>query len=175
MTYQHGLGVGLECNDATRNTFLEVARGGWLQAHVLFIDGEPCAFQHGVAYGRKYFIEQMGFDPKWKDHNVGSVLFLHVLEGLCGGNGDGCTIDFGFGDANYKRSYGTQCWNEASFYVFAPRWRPILVNLLTSSATCLSNGLARLLQKTGLIGRLKRRWRESLQKQAEKQECGDGG
>jgi CelD/BcsL family acetyltransferase involved in cellulose biosynthesis len=161
-TYQHGLGCGLENDERTRDLVKIVARQGWLRGHVMFLDGRPCAFQHAVIYRGSYFLEQIGFDPKWKDLNVGTVLFLEALQDLCRDRGGAKVIDFGFGEADYKRSYGDRHWNDASFYLFAPRVRPILANVVFSGTTGLSSGLAHLLEKTGAVGWLKRRWRDQL-------------
>ena len=137
----------------------------------MFLEGEPCAFQYGVIYRGSYFLEQIGFDPKWKDLNVGTVLFLEALQDLCTDSGGAEVIDFGFGEADYKRSYGDKCWTDASFYLFAPRVRPILANLIFSGTTGLSTGLAHVLEKTGAVGWIKRRWRDRLrQKEPEAQD-----
>ena len=170
-TYQHGLGCGLENNEQTRDLLKNVARKGGLRGHVMFVEGEPCAFQYGVIYRGSYFLEQIGFDPKWKDLNVGTVLFLEALQDLCTDSGGAEVIDFGFGEADYKRSYGDKCWTDASFYLFAPRVRPILANLIFSGTTGLSTGLAHVLEKTGAVGWIKRRWRDRLrQKEPEAQD-----
>jgi CelD/BcsL family acetyltransferase involved in cellulose biosynthesis len=167
-TYQHGLGCGLENNEQTRDLLKNVARKGWLRGHVMFLEGVPCAFQHGVVYRGSYFLEQIGFDPTWKDLNVGTVLFLEALQDLCTDGSGAKVIDFGFGEADYKRSYGDKYWTDASFYLFAPRLRPILANVVFSGTTGLSTGLAHVLEKTGAIGWIKRRWRDRLRhKEAE--------
>jgi CelD/BcsL family acetyltransferase involved in cellulose biosynthesis len=170
-TYQHGLGCGLENNEQTRDLLKNVASKGGLRGHVMFVDGEPCAFQYGVIYRGSYFLEQIGFDPKWKDLNVGTVLFLEALQDLCSDSGGAEVIDFGFGEADYKRSYADKCWTDASFYLFAPRVRPVLANLIFSGTTGLSTGLAHILEKTGAVGWIKRRWRDRLrQKEPETQD-----
>jgi CelD/BcsL family acetyltransferase involved in cellulose biosynthesis len=163
-TYQHGLGCGLENDERTRDLIRNTAQKGWWRGHVMFLDGQPCAFQLGAIYRGSYFLEQIGFDPKWKDLNVGTVLFLAALEDLCQDNGGAKTIDFGFGEADYKKYYGDKCWTDASFYLFAPRLRPLLANLVFSGTSGLSLGLAHVLEKTGAIGWIKRRWRHRLSK-----------
>lgn len=164
-TYQAGLGCGLRNDEQTRDLMRTVAKRGWLRGHVLFLDGQPCAFQHGVIYRESYFLEQIGFDPKWKDLNVGTVLFLEALQDLCRDRSGAQVIDFGFGEADYKRCYGDKCWTDTVFYLFAPRVRPLLTNLAVSGTTGLSQGLARLLETAGAAGRLKRYWRRRLEKQ----------
>ncbi|MCL5280981.1 MAG: GNAT family N-acetyltransferase, partial [Planctomycetes bacterium] len=166
-TYQQALGCGLGKDERTRDLLGQLAQEGWLRSYVLFLDGTPCAFQHGAVYRGSYFLEQIGFDPKWKEFNVGTVLFLRALEDLCQDRNGTKIIDFGFGEADYKRCYGDNCWTDVQFYLFAPRVRPILANLVFSGTRGLSAGLARVLARTGLIRRVKRLWRDRLRQESE--------
>ncbi len=168
-TYQHALGTGLEDNESTRDLLRAPAGEGRFRGDILFVDGEPTAYQYGLIYRSQYLFEKRGFDPKWKALNVGTVLFLRVLRDLCDNKAGPRVIDFGFGDADYKRSYCDKCWDEASFYVFAPRMLPILTNLMYSGVTGLSNTLVRFFEKTGWIRRIKRFWRDLLQKQPQQE------
>jgi hypothetical protein len=165
-TYQHALGSGIVYDRNLRSLMRHIARRGWLRGHILFLDGEPCAFQYGVVYRGQYFLEQMGFDPRWKDQCVGTYLFLHVLRELCRPDSGVRTIDFGSGDADYKSSYGDNEWKEAHVFVFAPHLYPISVNLLRTSITGLNLGIQRMVDKVGVTNWLKRTWRNRLQKPA---------
>jgi len=72
-------------------------------------------------------------------------------------------MDFGFGDAQYKRSYGNESWQEAAaVYLFAPRFYPLLVNMLTSLNSGMNLFLVWLLRKTSLFAWVKRTWRRQL-------------
>jgi len=165
-TYQAGLGVGIVDNRQTREILDVAARRGWLRLSILYIKGEPCAFQVGLLYGETYFLEQLGFHPKWTPWNVGTVLFNKVLEDLCR-NPSISGFNFGFGDAQYKRSYGNECWSEAPVCIFAPRPYPLLVNALQSSTAGVSLGMQYVLDRTGLTAWIKRRWRNVLQDNSE--------
>lgn len=171
-TYQHALGTGLDDSESMRDILRVAAGEGRFQGDILFVDGEPAAYQYGLIYRSQYLFEKRGFDPQWKALNVGTVLFLHVLRDLCDDKTGPRVIDFGFGDADYKRSYCDKSWNEASFYVFAPRPVPILTNLMYSGMTGLSHGLTRFCEKAGLIRRIKRVWRNLLQKQPQQEKAG---
>ena len=162
-TYQHGLGCGFADNSRTRVLLTTAARRSWLRMSVLSINGEPGAFQIGLHYGKKYILQQIGFVPKWGRLEVGTVLFLRVLEHICA-DPDIEFIDFGFGNAEYKQHYGDTQWQEASVYIFAPRLYPVLINILQSSMMGLSLVLECILDKIGSTGWVKRRWRNLLQK-----------
>lgn len=161
-TYQSSLGSGFVDNARNRTLMRTAAKSGWLRAHILFITDEPCAFQLGLHYGRTYFLEQIGFDPHWKRFNAGTVLFVKVLEELCRDHTVDY-LDFGFGEANYKQSYGNEKWFETSVYIFAPRLYPIFINTLRSSMMGLNLGLEYVSNKAGFVGWFKRYWRDLLE------------
>jgi hypothetical protein len=166
-TYQAGLGVGIVDDRQTRKILDVSARHGWLRMSILYIKDEPCAFQLGLQYGQTYFLEQLGFLPKWTRWNVGTVLFNKILEDLCR-DPSVERFNFGFGDAQYKRSYGSECWSEASVCIFAPRAYPLLVNALESSTAGLSFGIQYVLDRTNLAGWIKRKWRGLLRPKSSK-------
>jgi hypothetical protein len=162
-TYQYGLGVGFVDTQQTHILLNAAAAKGWLRCHVLYVNEEPVAFDYNLKYGRAYFGELTGYDPKWKDFNVGTVTMLKVLEILCQ---EGTTdyFDFGFGDAEYKKSYTNECWQEvAETYIFALRFYPLLINLLNSINSALASALTWTMQKIKLFAWIKRLWRRSLQ------------
>lgn len=160
-TYQHGLGCGFIDNPRTRVLLTTAARRSWLRISVLYVNGEPGAFQVGLHYVKKYILEQIGFDPKWGRLEVGTVLFLRVLEHICA-DPDIEFVDFSFGDADYKRSYGDERWQEASGYIFAPRLYPITVNAARTFFTSVNSALKYILSKAAVAGRVKRFWRDTL-------------
>ena len=166
-TYQNAMGKGLEDNPKTLSLMETSAKSGWLRTHILFVAEEPCAFQIGLQYGRTYFLEQIGYDPDWKQYNVGTVLFLRVLENLCG-NPQIDLIDFGFGDADYKQQYGDKTWPEASVYIVAPRIYPIFVNLAQCIIRATHILLSYLATRTGIYQWVKRTWRVVLQQKSVK-------
>lgn len=72
-------------------------------------------------------------------------------------------IDFYFGDAWYKKHYGTGHWSEACAYIFAPRLHPIFINMLRSSTMRVNSGLGYVVGKIGAGDWIKRQWRNCLQ------------
>lgn len=168
-TYQTQLDGGFVDNDYTRDMLKLAAKQGWLRAYVLFIGEEPSAFELALRYGKSYFGLYTGFDPKWKQFRVGTVLFLNFLESICG-DPKASFFDFGFGDAEYKRLYSDRCWDESSVYVFAPRMYPFFVNALRNSAMCMNDGLEYIVSKVGAKGWIKRKWRNSMESEASKNE-----
>ena len=161
-TYQHALGWGLVNDAKTRKQLLTAAGNGRLRLHLLYLNDEPCAFQLGLQYEKKYFLKQMGFNPDMKKWHPGTALFLKVLDRLCS-DPDVHDFDFGFGDAEYKKRFATQHWDETSLYVFAPRVYPVLVNMTHTMICGFSESVRRLIRKTGIEEYIKRKWRNRLQ------------
>lgn len=128
-TYQTALGVGVVADEQTTSLMRAAAKHGWFHGHVLFADDKPCAFQLGLRYRGIYYMVKIGHDPAFQAHSPGTVLFLRVLESLCGDNSIS-SVDFYFGDAWYKRQYGTEHWPEASVHVFAARPHLIFLNVM---------------------------------------------
>ena len=158
-TYQNAYASGVVNDTKTRVLLSTAARKGWFRAHILQVNGQPCAFQIGFGYKRTYFLDQIGYDSGWNRYNVGTVLFIKVLEYLCA---DPLidSVDFGYGDTQYKRIYGNEQWEEASVYISAPRSFPIFVNighLLTFSITMLVKHMVRKLGFLNLTQRYRRR------------------
>ena len=164
-TYQHSIGCGFVDNPFTRALLKNAAQNGWLRIHIMFINDEPCAYEVWVRYGKAYHGHGIGFDPKWQKWRIGTVLFQKTLESVCD-DPDVERIDFGFGDADYKRSYGDKEWKEASVYIFAPRFYPILVNMLRTSMMVLNSVFEYFLRKTGLENKIKSYWRKRLAQKA---------
>lgn len=163
-TYQHSLGVGLANNPENRNILLTAAKRGWLRMSIFFVKDSACAFQWGLHYGNTFFLRQLGFHPAWAKWNVGTVLFLKILEDICV-DLSVQNWDFAFGDADYKRNYSDQQWLEETVYVFAPRISPVLKNCLKSATDINDVALSWLVTKSRFYKKIKKLWRYRLQKQ----------
>ncbi len=161
-TYQHALGVGIVNDERTRYLMTSAASKNWFSGHILYAGDKPCAFQYGFRYEKVYYLVSIGYDPAFRSYWPGRILFLKVLESLCV-DPSIKMIDFYFGDAWYKKHYGTEHWSEACTYIFAPRLRLILINMLRSSTMRVNSGLAYLFNKIGAVDLIKRKWRDLLQ------------
>jgi CelD/BcsL family acetyltransferase involved in cellulose biosynthesis len=160
-TYQRSLGVAFaDTNEQRALTKLGLERG-WFRVYMLYLRGEPIAFWPGSAYNGTFFVGTPGYDPAYGEYSIGTFLLMRVVEDLCS---DAAIelLDFGFGEAEYKRRFGNERWEEADIVLYAPTVKAIRINL---TRTALS-GAARLAKRTlahaGLAAALKRRWRRRL-------------
>ena len=161
-TYQHGLAAAFIDDNKTRRLINFFLDRKLLIAYLLYIDGKPCAFWHGVCYGKTFFTLYTGYDPAYHNDRLGLFLLVKMFEALCLKK-DVDAIDFGFGDAQYKESFCDMSWMEASVSIFAPRPYPIFINMVRTFTLGLNRKLEYILNNTGLFGWIKRRWRNSLQ------------
>lgn len=167
-SYQYAMGAGFKYlqQSILLNT---AATKGWFRGHILSIDNQPAAFRFALRYRRIYFGDGIGYNSRWGDFRIGTILFLRVLEQLCGER-EVDYYDFGFGDADYKQSYGSESWPEvAATYLFAPRLYPVLINLMTSFNTGCTRGLSAVFRRIRIFSTIKRLWRRKLKETALKQ------
>jgi hypothetical protein len=158
-TYQRGLGVGVR-NDLSQRMRTQLAmERGWFRSYVLYVDDEPIAFSSGNAYGGRFYYGIPGYDPAYGKYRVGTYVFLKMVEDLCADDSVQ-VLDFGPGESEHKRHFCDRWWYEAEVYLFAPRFRPRFVNVARTAILGANDGLASAARATGVVGRVKRRWRD---------------
>jgi CelD/BcsL family acetyltransferase involved in cellulose biosynthesis len=160
-TYQQQLGVAFGQTEAQRRLTRELMERGWFRAYVLSLDGEPVAFWHGHAYRGTFSTGVPGFDPAHAELRVGNYVLLKLIADLCA-DPETRTLDYGFGDAEYKRRFGTRCRWEQDVHLFVRSLRGLRVNALRSGILATSAGARAALTRGGALDRLKRGWRERL-------------
>jgi Acetyltransferase (GNAT) domain len=164
-TYQHVLGVGFS-DQRVQRALTELAMDrGWFRGYVLYLNDAPAAFWHGNAYKGVFGIGATGFDPAFADARPGTYLLMRVVEDLAA-DGSVHTLDFSFGDADYKRHFGDESWVEEDVVLVEPRARPLALNLArtaTLATTKVARGAA---ERAGALGTLRRWRRERLVKGA---------
>ncbi|HXV56799.1 MAG TPA: GNAT family N-acetyltransferase, partial [Gaiellaceae bacterium] len=160
-TYQSALGVGFSTGELHRRlTELAMARG-WFRGYVLYLRGKPVAFWHGNAYHGTFGLGATGYDPAYADDRPGGFLLMRLIEDLCADEAVH-TLDFGFGDATYKRQLGDESRVEEDVAVFAPTAKAVAVNLARTTLHSVTGALAGALARSGRLARAKKRWRGRL-------------
>jgi CelD/BcsL family acetyltransferase involved in cellulose biosynthesis len=160
-TYQHELGVAFTDTDEYRRLTRLAMERRWFRAYILYLAETPAAFWHGLAYDRTFFIGTPGYDPAYKHYGLGTFSLMTVIEDLCGDDAVEA-IDFGFGDAEYKRRFGNEAWEEADVVLFAPTARAVMINVSRTSVLAAAWVARNALERTGLLRRVKQRWRARI-------------
>ncbi len=164
-TYLRGLSAGFTVNQETRERMLLYAKEGSLRVHILYVGDRPIAFWHGFFYGRTFYPWTIGYDPEYHEVHPGLFLLQKVVEDLCAEQAAD-VMDFGAGDAHYKRDWADENHREVSMYLFAPTVKGLLVNLLRTPLLACSQAARWSVEKADLLARTKRAWRSHLAKQA---------
>jgi CelD/BcsL family acetyltransferase involved in cellulose biosynthesis len=134
---------------------------GWFRGAILYLRGRPAAFWHGNAYRGTFATSATGFDPAEAEGRPGTYLLMRLVEGLCADpNVD--TLDFGFGDADYKRHFGDSSTLEEDVVVFEPRARPLAVNAGQTAVLATATAGRWALARSGRLRSARKAWRERL-------------
>jgi Acetyltransferase (GNAT) domain len=160
-TYQHALGVGVADDDANRKRVAVAMERGWFRGYVLYVKGEPAAFWHGELYRGVLRSGTPGFDPAYASYSLGTLLMLRMIDDLCREDG-ARTLDFGFGDAEYKQRFTSRSREEADVFVFSRTPRGVWLNVMHTLLFRTVGLLRAVARRTGTLGRLKRRSRARL-------------
>lgn len=155
-TYQRGLHAGFQA-ERDRPLIELGLEQGWFRTWILYIDGAPCAFEIGRLYDNALVIEAKGYDPSWARQHVGKYLQLRLIEDLCADD-EVSVLDFGFGDADYKRRLATRSWEETDVLIYAATPRAMAVNARLSAVAGL-DVLGRRAVGPERLTKIKRRWR----------------
>lgn len=161
-TYQRGLGVGFVNDGATQQRLYLEAQKGWLRVHILYLADVPCAFWIGTLYQGTYHSDFLGYDPSYRKYSPGMFLIVSVM-GELSSSKNVRTVDWGLGDAMYKETLSDAKWEEASVHIFAPTMTGVKLNLMRTPPLLLEHTCRNLLQRTALVAKLKRAWRNWVQ------------
>jgi len=171
-TYQRGLGVGFAETELTRQLMMLAARRGWLRAYILYAGSRPIAFWNGFLYHRTLFTGSTGYDPDLGDLRPGTFLLERMLEELCAEK-TADNVDFGFGDAQYKRDWCDHEHFQVSQYLFAPTLGGLCLNVAYNSLCGASRTIRAIADRTGVVPKLKRAWRHRRAESLVKKPCQD--
>ena len=92
--------------DKTNVAYFEgLARRGLLHSYLLMAGETPCAFVIGYRYAGVYHYAEVAFDEAFTRFSPGTVLLYLMLEDVHA-RGEIEKLNFGIGDATYKRRFG---------------------------------------------------------------------
>jgi hypothetical protein len=163
-TYQRGLGVGFHDDPEMRRRLRMCAERGWLRVYVLYLGDIACAFWIGTVYNGSFCSDYLAFDPAFGDCSPGSFLMMKVIEDFCH---EGVKeIDFGSGEGRYKEQFGNRTAIESSAWIFAARPKGLFLNAVRTSAGTVDRVARKVLDRTNLLPRIKKAWRNRAAKVA---------
>lgn len=160
-TYQAAMGASFSDDDLRRSLTRLAMRRGWFRGYVLYLDGEPCAFWYGLGYRGVFSTDITGYDPAYSELRIGRYVMVKLIEDLCADETIQ-SLDYGFGDAEYKRLFGDRNWAEEDVLVYAPSARAIRINLVRTLVLGVGSAARAVVGNRQVVDRLKRRWRARL-------------
>jgi CelD/BcsL family acetyltransferase involved in cellulose biosynthesis len=87
--------------------FQRLAEHQQVIGHLLMLGERPIAYVHGYRLGQRYVLDDTGYDEEFAALGVGSALVFQAIQDLLERHPDE-TIDFGYGDNQYKRVLATR-------------------------------------------------------------------
>jgi CelD/BcsL family acetyltransferase involved in cellulose biosynthesis len=84
-----------------------------------------------------------------------------MIEELCSDEGVD-VVDYGFGESEYKRRFGSDSWEEEDVLIFAPTFRGVRINASRTVVVAAARVAKAVATKTGIAPWLKKRWRRRL-------------
>ncbi|HEY4146812.1 GNAT family N-acetyltransferase [Pinirhizobacter sp.] len=113
----HADAQAIDWNEAARRAcFTTLAASGRVVGHMLLLGERPIAYVHGYRLGGRYLLDDTGYDEAFAALGVGSALVFQSVQDLMARH-PGETIDFGYGDNQYKRVLATEQAECASLYL----------------------------------------------------------
>jgi hypothetical protein len=160
-TYQRALGAGFADTPEQRGIIRIGLEKGYVRAYLLYHRGTPIAYWVGSVYRGTMFLRATGFDHAYARNRVGVYLLMRVIDDLCADPAVD-VLDFGPGDAEYKRLFTNDGVVERNLVVFAPTFRARRINATRTAILGSARLVRRVVDATRLTARVRSRWKSRL-------------
>ena len=125
------------------------------------IKDSPYAFWNGFIFKKVFYSSSTGYDPSLNYYHPGMFLLLKMIEEFCLDSYYEA-VDFGFGEAEYKRIFCTEKWQESSVYIFAPTFKGLRLKAIKLSTVIASQTAKKVVKRFKTLQHVKRTWRHRL-------------
>jgi hypothetical protein len=154
-TYQWQLlGEGLRPTEKVKKHYAFLAENAWLRSYLLISRGTPCAFVTGYQYGSRFYLDDMGYDPDFREYSVGTVLQMGIVEDLFACHRPE-VYDLGeYGP--HKEEFATEQFNQGKVLLFRRGVYTSLVRAGHWGCNTSTAAVSVMLERLGLKKRLKK-------------------
>lgn len=154
------LGLRMRLDQQLHTRFAVLARLGAFRSYVLYHEDRPVAFVHGWQWNGRFEYEEIGYDGELARYAPGRILLYRILEDLIAYR---CpeVVDFGCGDAEYKRTFGNREGESGPVVVAANTLKAQLWAGLQYARGAVDQGMRELLHRTGLYEQARKRYRQT--------------
>lgn len=164
-SYHRSLGVGFEATEETVQRMTLEAQRGRLLVYILYIHETPVAFWIGVLLKQVFFTDYTGYLTTYAEHEPGKNTLFSMIEFLTNKT-NAHSIDFGLGDAFYKRQLGSNNWKETSVVVYGHTAKAYFTCFLERALAFVESRLRHIATRTNTLGKIKTLWRRYLRTRA---------
>jgi hypothetical protein len=155
-TYLRTLGVGFADTPEQRRLVEVGLEHGWVRAYVLSRGGTPIAFWLCSVYRGTILLKTTGYDPEYAPLRVGIYLLMRVIELACA-DPSLELLDFGPGEADYKRMFSSESRDERNLVLYGPTARARRVAVLRTAILAAGVAAHAAADRSGLSARLRAR------------------
>lgn len=155
------LGLRMRLDETLHSRFAVLARLGAFRSYVLYHEDRPVAFVYGWQWSGRFEYEEIGYDGELARYAPGRILLYRILEDLLSHR---CpeVLDFGCGDAEYKRTFGNREGASGPVVVAANTLKAQLWAGLQYARGAVDQGMRELLHRTGLYEQARKRYRQAV-------------
>ena len=152
-THQLGLRIQADESEARYQRFL--ARHGAQRSYVLFRRRQPIAFVLGHQWRDRYYYDEVGFDRRLAEYSPGTVLLEELLNDLFAEDRPE-RLDFGLGDARYKRNFSNEQSRSATVRMFSPGFRGFWQTTSLKLRKAVVRSVRSVASRAGVAAKLRR-------------------
>jgi hypothetical protein len=160
-TYQDKIGAAVVNDKETRERFLYELRNGRLKVFIMYLEGKPVAHWIVFLYRGTILGGTTGYLQEYNRYRPGLYLFLKMINYLCQ-NGNVNKLDFGFGDAQYKREFASSINIESNIFIYSVIPRGFIFNFIRIFNSISLNLYRKLSFRFEMIRRIKKKSRDNL-------------
>lgn len=160
-TYQDKIGAAVVNDKETRERFLFELRNKRLKVFIMYLDGKPVAHWIVFLYRGTILGGTTGYLQEYNRYRPGLYLFLKMINYLCM-NSSVNKLDFGFGDAQYKREFASSINIESNIFIYCTRPKGFILNFIRIFNSVSLNLYRKLSFRFEMIRRIKKKSRDNL-------------
>lgn len=161
-SYQYAINVGIKNTKVWHNIVTILAQKKFLAAYLLIHKEQPISYIFGFKFKDIFYLYATSYDNNYNKYSPGEYLRNKVIDILIG---EGINfIDFGFGDADYKRLYGTEGKEEATLNFYGFSIRAKLAKSFDIISLKINSVILQFLNRLGILNLIKKKFRNLMSK-----------
>ncbi len=159
-SYHKAMGISVEEDEHFNNMFFSMADGGYFRGYILMANSKPIAYYYGVLYEGMFYAFGTSYNSEFSKLSPGIFLLRRIIETLIDEEVD--VIHFGYGDSPYKRMFGTESIEEATFRIYGSGLKALYSKFLDKTTLTTTHKLSEFLDKLHVLNKIKKTWRNKM-------------